>query len=333
MNVRIQTATEIAVLDDYQQAALAAADWGRLPAEARLTVFNDHVPADQQDVLVERLRPFQVICAMRERTPFPRALLERLPNLKLLLTGGMNNAAIDVAAAAELGVTVCGTRAPGHATAELTWGLILALARRIPQEDRALRHGRWQTGIGHDLNGKTLGVIGLGRLGARVATVGLAFGMRVLAWSQNLSAGRAAEVGVERVGKDTLLREADVITVHLRLSERSRGLLAAPELALLKPNAYLINTSRGPIVDQQALLEALRGGRLGGAGLDVYDREPLPADHPLLALDNVVLTPHIGFVTAETYAVFYGEMLDNILAYLAGSPRRVIAAPGGPAGV
>jgi phosphoglycerate dehydrogenase-like enzyme len=313
---------KIAVLDDYQNAARRMADWDILPDTTELTIFNDH-RADHT-ALVERLHEFTVICAMRERTPFPRELLQQLPNLKLLLTGGMKNASIDVRAANQLGITVCGTRSPGHATAELTWGLILALMRHIPLEDRKTRAGHWQTTLGNDLHAKTLGVIGLGRLGSRVTTVAKAFGMNVIAWSQNLNDARAAEVGVERVTKEELLSRADIITIHLRLSDRTRGLIGSRELQRMKPTAYLINTSRGPIVDEAALIEALRNNRIGGAGLDVYDIEPMPADHVLFDLDNVVLTPHLGFVTEETYKVFYGEMLEAIMAYLNGSPIRVI---------
>jgi phosphoglycerate dehydrogenase-like enzyme len=314
--------TKIAILDDYQNVARTMADWSQLPADAQLTVFNDHL--EDAAALIERLQDFQIICAMRERTPFPRRLLERLPALKLLVTAGMSNASIDLWAADELGITVCGTGSPGHATAELTWGLILALARNIPWEERALRAGRWQTTLGHDLHGKTLGVIGLGRLGSKVARIGQAFGMPIVAWSQNLTAARAAECGATPLGKDELLQQADIVTLHLRLSERTRGLIAARELALMKPTAWLINTSRGPIVEEAALIAALHSGTIAGAALDVYDREPLPAEHPLLRLPNIVLTPHIGFVTEETYRVFYREMLEDILAYLQGAPVRVL---------
>lgn len=313
--------TKIAILDDYQNVAADLADWRRLDAE--ITVFNDHV--DDGDALVERLRGFAIVCAMRERTPFPRTLLERLPDLRLIATAGMKNAAIDVRAATELGIMVCGTPSPGHATAELTWGLILALLRRIPAEERALRAGAWQQALGRDARGKTLGVIGLGRLGEQVARFGKAFGMTVIGWSQNLSDERAAECHASRVEKDQLLAQSDVVTIHLRLSERSTGLIGSRELALMKPSAYLVNTSRGPIVDQTALIDALQNERIAGAALDVYDQEPLPADHPLLGLaklDNVVLTPHIGFVTEETYRAFYGGMVEAIAAYLQGSPIR-----------
>jgi phosphoglycerate dehydrogenase-like enzyme len=261
---------------------------------------------------------------MRERTPFPGALLARLPRLRLLVTAGMRNAAIDLPAAAARGVLVCGTAGLPYPTAELAWGLILSLVRRIPTEDRATRAGRWQESVGLGLNGKTLGVLGLGGLGSRVARIGHAFEMRVLAWSQNLTAERAAEVGATLVGRDELLARSDVVTIHLVLSERTRGLLGARELALLKPSAYLVNTSRGPIVDEAALVRALRDGTIAGAGLDVFDEEPLPLDHPLRRLPNTVITPHLGYVTEETYRIFYGQALEDIQAYLGGEPIRVL---------
>jgi phosphoglycerate dehydrogenase-like enzyme len=261
---------------------------------------------------------------MRERTPFPRALLERLPRLRLLVTTGMRNAAIDLQAAADRGVLVCGTGGLPYPTAELAWGLVLALARRIPREDRATREGRWQETVGLGLNGKTLGVLGLGTLGSRVARFGRAFEMDVLAWSQNLTAERAAEIGAVRVDRDELLARSDVVTIHLVLSERTRGLIGARELGLMKRTAYLVNTSRGPIVDEAALVRALRDGTIAGAGLDVYDEEPLPPDHALRGLPNTVITPHLGYVTEETYRIFYGQALEDILAYLRGEPVRVL---------
>jgi phosphoglycerate dehydrogenase-like enzyme len=315
---------KIAVLDDYQNVARQMADWDTLPDSAELVIFNDHL--DYGETLIERLRDFAVICAMRERTPFNRELLRQLPNLKLLLTAGMQNASIDVAAAGELGIMVCGSRSPGHATAELTWGLILSLMRHIPQDDKKTRAGHWQTTLGNDLHGKTLGVIGLGRLGSQVATVGKVFGMNVIAWSQNLDPEQAAKAGVSAVEKDQLLTCADIVTIHLRLSERTRGLIGARELALMKPTAYLVNTSRGPIIDEAALIAALQNHKIGGAGLDVYDIEPITPDHVLLQLENTVITPHLGFVTEETYRVFYGEMLEDIIAYLNGAPIRILKA-------
>lgn len=313
---------KIAILDDYQSVARQLADWDSLPENTELTIFHDHL--DYGDALVERLQDFEIICAMRERTPFPRELLEQLPTLKLLITAGLKNASIDVKAANELGKIACGTRSPGHATGELTWGLILSLMRQIPQEDKRTRVGHWQTTLGNDLHGKTLGVIGLGRLGSKVALIGQAFGMNVVSWSQNLTEERANEVGVKRVEKDELLAQADVITIHLRLSERTQGLIGSRELELMKPTAYLVNTSRGPIIDEAALVDALKNNKIGGAAIDVYDIEPMPTAHVLFSLENTVLTPHLGFVTEETYRVFYGEMLEDIKAYIAGEPIRVI---------
>jgi phosphoglycerate dehydrogenase-like enzyme len=312
----------VAVLDDYQDVARRMTDWGALPPGTEVQVFRDHL-AEEDDV-ARRLRDFEVVVAMRERTPFPGSLLARLPALRLLVTTGMRNASIDLGAAAERGVVVCGTGGGGGSTAELTWGLILALLRQIPREDAATRAGRWQVSLGVDLEGKTLGVLGLGRLGSRVAAVGRAFGMEVIAWSQNLTAERAAANGVTLVSKEDLLRRSDVLTIHLVLSDRTRGLLGAPELALLRPTAYLINTSRGPIVDEGALVDALRRGAIAGAGLDVYDREPLPPGHPLLSLANTVLTPHLGYVTQETYRVFFGDAVEDVRAFLAGTPVRVL---------
>ena len=261
---------------------------------------------------------------MRERTPFPRDLIENLPNLKLLVTSGMHNASIDVAAANEHEITVCNTASHPTGTPELTWTLILSLARRIPDEFANVREGRWQTTVGVDLAGKTLGIMGLGRLGSRVAQVAAAFGMSVIAWSENLTDARAIECGAVRVTKDELLAQSDFITIHLVLSDRTRGLIGAEELGRMKPVAYLVNTSRGPIVQETALIEAMELGVIAGAGLDVYDIEPLPADHPYRRLPNVLLTPHIGYVTEVTYRTFFGEMVENIEAWLSGDPIRVL---------
>ena len=314
--------TRVAILDDYQHVARRMADWASLPAGTEVVVFADHLNDD--GAVAARLADFDAVVAMRERTPFRRALLERLPRLKLLVTTGMRNASIDVGAAVERGVVVCGTAGLPYPTAELTWGLILALVRRIPVEDRATREGRWQVSCGLGLNGKTLGVVGLGGLGSRVAKIGRAFEMEVIAWSQNLTAARAAEVGATLVTKDELLAKADVVSIHLVLSDRTRGLLGARELSRMKPTAYLVNTSRGPIVDEAALVAAVHQGTIAGAGLDVYDDEPLPLDHPLRNLPNTVITPHLGYVTEEGYRIFYGQALEDVSAWLAGQPVRVL---------
>lgn len=315
---------KIAILDDYQNVARDLADWSVLPADSEIVVFNDYLAGVEP--MAERLAEFDIVGIMRERTPFPRALFEKLPKLKLLVTTGARNASIDLAAAADHGVTVSGTGGSAQATAELAWGLILGLMRRIPFEDRAMREGHWQTTLGHDLSGKTLGLLGLGRLGSQVAKVGIAFGMDVVGWSQNLTAERAAECGAARAHSlDDLLRAADVVSIHLVLSDRTRDLIGAREFGLMKPTAYLVNTSRGPIVNETALVDAMQRDAIAGAALDVYDTEPLPADHPLRGLENTVLTPHIGYVTEATYRVFYTEMVEDIAAYLAGEPIRVIA--------
>jgi phosphoglycerate dehydrogenase-like enzyme len=299
--------TRVAVLDDYQGVARRFGDWDSLDAEVE--VFTRHYDD------IAHLEPFDVIMAMRERTPFSRERLERLPNLKLLVTTGMGNAAIDVEPARELGITVAGTGGTPTHTAELTWGLILALARHIPHEDRAVREGRWQETVGVEMAGLTLGVIGLGRLGSQVARIGEAFGMDVIAWSQNMDTP---------LTKEELLRRSDIVTIHVRLSERTRGLIGAEELALMKPTAYLINTSRGPIVDEEALAGALHDGTIAGAGIDVYDTEPLPQDHPLRSAPNTVLTPHIGYVTTASYTRFYEDAVEDVAAFLRGESVRVI---------
>ena len=313
----------VAILDGYQRVARGLADWDRLPAGSELAVLDRHV-ADREE-LVRALEPFDVLVAMRERTPFPADLLDRLPRLRLLVTTGMRNASIDLDACRRRGVAVCGTGGAGLPTAELAWGLILALAKRITAEDRAVRAGAWQTGLTADLGGRRLGVVGLGRLGTRVAAVGAAFGMEVVAWSPNLTAGRAAEGGAAPVGKRELFATADVVSLHLVLSGRTRGVVGAGEIGAMRPSALFVNTARAGLVDQDALLAALRAGRIAGAGLDVFPVEPLPADDPLLALPNVVLTPHLGYVTAEGYAVFYHDALEDILAWAAGRPVRLLA--------
>lgn len=311
----------VAVLDDYQRVAARLADWAQLP-DAAVTFFDDHLVDLQR--LATRLAEFDVVVAMRERTPFGPDLLSRLPRLRLLVTTGMRNAAIDLGAAARLGVTVCGTGGSGNGTPELTWALILALLRHVPAEDASVRSGGWQHTVGTDLAGATLAVLGLGNIGRRVAAVGKAFGMDVIAWSQNLTPEAAAAGGATRVERDDLFRLADVLTIHLVLSDRTRGLVGARELALLKPTARLVNTSRGPIVDEAALVEHLRAGRIAGAALDVYGVEPLPADHPLRTLSSTVLTPHLGYVTERGYRRFYGEAVEDIAAFLAGRPLRVL---------
>ena len=316
---------QVAVLDDYQDVAMKMADWSVLPSDSGVQTFRDHL--SDQDAVVERLEEFEIVVAMRERTPFPRGLLERLPRLKLLVTTGRRNASIDLEAASDLGVVVSGTGGLNYPTAELTWGLILALLRHIPEEDRATRAGQWQVSMGIGLRDKTLGVIGLGNLGSQVATVGRAFGMSVIAWSQNLTAELAAQFGTTLVGKDELLARSDIATIHLVLSDRTSGLIGARELGLMKPTAYLINTSRGPIVKETALVDALQNGVIAGAALDVFDEEPLPLDHPLRLLENTVITPHIGYVTDETYLIFFRNAVENIRAFLKGEPINVVNAP------
>jgi phosphoglycerate dehydrogenase-like enzyme len=313
----------IAVLDDYQSVAATFTDWSQLPEPVEVVEFHDHV-ADV-DALVARLQSFDVVIAMRERTPFPREVLERLPDLRLLVTTGMRNKAIDVEAATELGITVCGTGAQATATVELTWALILAAVRHIPQEDAAMRVGGWQQTIGGDLAGARLGVIGLGRIGSQVARIGAAFGMDVVAWSQNLTDERATEVGARRVERDELFATADVVTVHLLWSRRTRGLIGAEDFGLMKHTAVFVNTSRGPIVEEAALIDVLRDGRIAGAGIDVYDREPLPRDHPLRELRRAVLTPHLGYVTRGSYEIYYREAVEDVAAFLAGAPIRVLS--------
>ncbi|MGH8872240.1 MAG: D-2-hydroxyacid dehydrogenase family protein [Acidimicrobiia bacterium] len=311
----------IAILDDYQGVAESLADWSTL--EADIVFFPDHV--SDQGRLLSRLAGFDVIVAMRERTPFPRAVLEGLPDLRLLVTTGAANASIDVKAAQELGVVVSGTASLPHPTAELTMALILALARGLVAETSSVRDGGWQLGLGRDLLGSLLGVIGLGRLGSQVARLGQAFGMEVLGWSQNLTRDGASEVGVSLVSKEELLRRSDFVTIHLRLSDRTRGLIGQGELSSMRPTAYLVNTSRGPIVDEAALLTAVRTGVISGAALDVYDQEPLPQDHPFRYEPGILATPHVGYVTRESYQVFYEGAIEAIEAWRDGSPIRLIS--------
>ncbi len=314
----------VAILDDYQGAALEFGDWASLPDGTDVVPFREHI--DDDDELVARLAGFDVVVAMRERTPLPRARLARLADLRLLVTTGPFNAVIDMDAARELGIVVAGTGGILTPTSELAWALLLGLARQTAVEDAAVKAGGWQTTVGTDLAGATLGLVGLGNLGAMVGAVGRAFGMRVIAWSQNLTAERAEEQGAELVTKEALFRESDFISVHLVLSDRTRGLVGRDELALMKPTAYLVNTSRGPIVDDDALVAALEQGTIAGAGLDVFDREPLPAEHPYRRLANVLITPHIGYVTRDCYRLFYDDIVDDIRAYASGEPVRVINA-------
>lgn len=312
----------IAILDDYQNVALSMADWSKIEDAADITVFNDHI--DGLDEVADRLAPFDVVAIMRERTPFPSELISRLPNLKLLVTAGMRNLSIDLVAATENGVIVSGTENVGVTTAELAWGLILGLARKIPEEDKATRAGHWQTSVGMSVADKTLGIVGLGKVGGHVAKIGLAFGMDVIAWSQNLTQGRCAEIGVQLATKEELFRKADFISVHLVLSDRTRGLIGGEEFSLMKPSAYLVNTARGPIVQQAALIEALESGAIGGAGIDVYDSEPLPASHPMRNLPRSIITPHLGFVTDTNYKLWYGQIVEDIEAWMAGEAVRVL---------
>ncbi|WP_428341767.1 D-2-hydroxyacid dehydrogenase family protein [Mycobacterium sp.] len=304
----------VAILDDYQDVALTMADWSEVAAGATITVFNDHVA--EADAVVERLEPFDVVCVMRERTPLPRHVIDRLPRLKMIASTGPFNASIDVAAAKERGIYVSTTGGYVESTVELTWALILSAARRIVDESVSVRGGGWQTAVGRQLGGTVLGVLGLGRIGSRVAQVGKAFGMDIIAWSANLTTEAAEQAGATYVSKDELFTSADVLTIHLVLSERSRGLVGADELALMKPTALLVNTSRGPIVDESALVDAMRSRRIAGAGLDVFDIEPLPSGHPLRSLDSVVATPHIGYVAEQVYRVFYGEAAAKIGRWL-----------------
>ncbi|SDT11218.1 Lactate dehydrogenase [Pseudomonas asplenii] len=313
---------QIAVIDDWQGVAGEVVDWSVLAGIGQVSFLHDYPAATE--VMAERLAGYDVICVMRERSTFDEALLRQLPRLKLLVTGGMRNAALDIKAATALGIQVCGTESYKYAAPELTWTLAMALSRNLVKEANALRAGDWQVGLGNDLYGKTLGILGLGSIGQKIARYGQTFGMRVIAWSQNLTAERAAEVGVEYVSKQALFEQADLLSVHLVLSDRSRGLVDAQALAWMKPSAYLVNTARGPIVDEAALVSALRQGRLAGAALDVFEQEPLPAGHPFRTLDNVLATPHVGYVSQNNYRMFYGQMIEDIQAWAAGEPIRTL---------
>jgi phosphoglycerate dehydrogenase-like enzyme len=305
---------KIAILDDYQNVALKMADWSALTARADITVFQDHLA--EPEALVERLAPFDIVCVMRERTPLPREVLQRLPHLKLIASTGPRNASIDSSAANEFGIFVTATGYKSTAAIELTWALILASVRYIVRENEALREGLWQTSIGEELGGKTLGVLGLGNIGGEVARIGLAFGMNVIAWSQNMTPEIARAAGARLVSKEELFRESDILTIHLILSTRTKGLVGAAELALMKPTARLINTSRGPIVDEPALIKALGTHAIAGAAIDVFDHEPLPPEHPLRTIENVLATPHIGYVTDSLYRTFYGDVVKSITTWL-----------------
>ena len=305
---------KIAILDDYQNVALKMADWSALSGRAEITVFNDHI-ADPS-ALVDRLLPFDVACVMRERTPLPREVLQHLPRLKLIASTGSRNASIDMGAAKELEITVTATGYRSSPTIELTWALILASVRGIVQENNSLRNGSWQKSAGQDLTGNILGVVGLGNIGGQVARIGLAFGMKIIAWSQNMTPEIAEAAGARLVSKDELFRQADIVTIHLILSGRTKGLVGAAELGLMKPTSRLLNTSRGPIVDEASLIKALRSHAIAGAAMDVFDEEPLPAQHPFRSMDNVLATPHIGYVTEGLYRTFYEDTVANITAWL-----------------
>jgi phosphoglycerate dehydrogenase-like enzyme len=308
------SAVKIAILDDYQNVALEFADWSRVASKADITVFTDHL--GEPDDVVARLQPFDVLCVMRERTPLPREIIERLPRLKMIASTGPGNASVDEQAAREHGIHVTHTGYRSTPTIELTWALILASARNLVGEATSLRAGGWQTSIGRELSGRVLGVLGLGRIGGEMARIGTAFGMDVIAWSQNLTHERARAGGADWVAKEELFRRSDVLTIHLVLSDRTRGLVTSADLAAMKPTSWLVNTSRGPIVDENALVDALTSRSIAGAALDVFDTEPLPARHPLRTLPNVVATPHIGYVAEDLYRTFYRDVVTNIEAWL-----------------
>jgi len=317
-------AARCAILDDYQAVALESADWSKVKADLDIKVFHEHLGGAEQ--VIKALQGFDIVVAMRERTPFPKAVIDSLPDLKLLITTGMRNASIDTEAAKARGVTVCGTGSFGSPTSGVAIGLMLELTRHIGYENARLHAGdKWQVTIGPDLEGLTLGVLGLGKLGTRTAAIAKAFGMKVIAWSQNLTPEKCEAAGVGYVGREDLFRQSDFISIHVVLSPRSRGLVGARELALMKPGAYIINTSRGPIIDEAALVAVLRDKKIAGAGLDVFDVEPLPIEHPLRKLDNVVLTPHLGYVAAQNYRAFFGGMVEDIRAFLDGKPVRVLS--------
>ncbi|EUC15429.1 D-2-hydroxyacid dehydrogenase family protein [Paraburkholderia hospita] len=315
---------KIAILDDFQNTSMKFGNWDSLRKHAEITIFTDHI--DNEDALVERLQPYDVLCVMRERTWFPRSVLSRLKNLKMLASTGPWNAAIDIEAADELGITVCGTASSLTAAAEHTWALILAAARHIPAEVNSFRNGGWQVSVGRDLSGKTIGLLGLGYSGSVTARVAQAFGMKTIAWSQNMTAESAAMHGAQYVSKDELLASSDILSIHVRLSERTRGLIGARELSLMQPHALLVNTARGPIVDEDALIAALSRKQIAGAALDVFDIEPLPVTHAFRTMDNVIATAHLGYVTEGSYEFYYGESVENIRAWIKGEPIRTLTA-------
>ena len=311
----------IAVLDDYQDVARHCGDWDSLGPDVSVDFVNEPIPAEE---VPERLKPYDVIVAMRERTPFPASLLKQLPRLRLLVTTGPRNRAIDVLACTDLGVTVCGTRSDAYLAAEHAWAMIMALYKNIVENDAATRSGAWQPNIGHSLRGSTLGLLGLGKLGQRVAEFGKLFGMHVIAWSPNLTEERCAPFGVEYVGKQQLFERADIVSIHIILSDTTRHVVGDRELARMKESAYLVNTSRGPLVDEQALCEALHDGRIAGAALDVFEEEPLPADAPIRQAPNVLFSPHVGYVSWQNYRTYYGDAIEDILQWRAGTPVRVL---------
>lgn len=313
---------KIAILDDYANAALTSADWSSLPAGFEPVVFTDNLV--DHGPLVERLKDFEIVCAMRERTPFPGEVFRQLPNLKLFITSGMRNNAVDFKTAKNMGVVTCGTDSPGSSTVELAWALILGTMRNVAFDHLTMKQGGWQARTGMAVSGKTLGLIGLGRLGGAVAEIAPKFGVNVIAWSPNLTQERCDELGVEKVSKEDLFGRADIISIHVILSDRSRGMVGAREFALMKSSAVLVNTSRGPIVEEAALIDALTTGKIRAAAVDVYDREPLPMDHPYRRIENLLTTPHVGYVTEESYRTFYSQMVENIQAWVDGAPTRVI---------
>ena len=310
---------KLAILDDYQDVALTMADWSCIQPKVDITVFNKHLGTEEK--VIKALQNFDIVCCMRERTPFPSQVLEKLSHLKLLVSSGVKNTSIDTNAAEKLGIEFMGTASPGHAASELAWGLLMSLARNIHIENVNMRQGYWQSTMGTDLKRKTLGILGLGRHGSNMARFGHVFGMKIIAWSQNLNAQLCNELNVEYVDKKSFFENSDFISIHLKMGKRNVGLVGKRELQWMKPSAYLINTSRGPIIDEYSLLNSLKNNEIGGAALDVYDQEPIPISHDLLSLQNVLLTSHIGFVTSQTYEVFYGQMVEKIFAWINGKER------------